>query len=183
MSTQTDMNTPLGRLARGISVISIAFAGLGGLGIVGIMVLINADVIGRGAFSIPVPATAEMVSAAIVAVVFLQLPLAIGRGRAVRSDMLITRLHRRVPRAGSALDAVHHLAGAVMIAILVYYLWPQLVSTLTQHRTVGLQGIFILPRWPFTLCVFLGAVLAMLQYLLMAVAFAWRAITGDIPDE
>ena len=74
--------------------------------------------IGRGAFSTPVPATAEIVSAAIVAVVFLQLPLAIGRGRAVRSDMLIGRLHSRSPRAGNALDAVHHLAGEVMLAIL-----------------------------------------------------------------
>lgn len=163
--------------------ISVAFAGLGGLGIVGIMVLINADVIGRGAFSTPVPATAEIVSAAIVAVVFLQLPLAIGRGRAVRSDMLISRLHSRSLRAGSALDAVHHLAGAVMIAILVYYLWPQLESTLTQHRTVGLHGVFIIPRWPFTLCVFVGAVLAMLQYVLLTVAFAHRAIVGGAPDE
>lgn len=183
MSAGEEMKLPLGRLAQGISTLSAAFAVVGGLGIVGIMVLINADVIGRGAFSTPVPATAEIVSAAIVAVVFLQLPFAIRSGRAVRSDMLIGRLQRSSPRIGNALDTVHHLAGAVMLAILVYYLWPQLESTFTQHRTVGLHGVFIIPRWPFTLCVFLGAVLATLQYVLLTLAYAHRAIIGGETDE
>lgn len=175
--------SPLALLVRGISLLSFIFAVLGGLGIVAIMVMINADVIGRGAFSTPVPATAEIVSAAIVAVVFLQLPLAIRSGRGIRSDMFIDRLRKRSPRAGDALDTLHHLAGALMLAILVYYLWPQLEATITRHRTVGLHGILLLPRWPFTLCVFMGAVLAMVQYVLLTITFAHRTITGGPRDE
>ncbi|MCC6006096.1 MAG: TRAP transporter small permease [Rhodobacteraceae bacterium] len=180
MSEGTAIELPLGWLARGISALAFALAFLGGLGTVGIMVLINADVIGRGAFGTPVPATAELVSAAIVSIVFLQLPYAIRAGRAIRSDMLIDSLRRRGPRWGHGLDAIHHLVGTVMLTILVYYLWPQLVTTLTQERTVGLYGVFIMPRWPFTLAVFSGAALATVLYGLLTIAYATRAIRGEV---
>lgn len=49
--------------------LTLALAALGGLGTLGIMAIINADVIGRGAFGAPIPVTAEIVSAAIVAIV------------------------------------------------------------------------------------------------------------------
>ena len=82
---------------------TLALAAIGGLGTLGIMAIINADVIGRGAFGTPVPATAEIVSAMIVAIVFLQLPKATAAGRNVRSDMLLNRLGRN---EGARMDKV-----------------------------------------------------------------------------
>lgn len=175
--------SPLAILTRAVSLLSLIFAIVGGAGILAIMAMINSDVIGRAAFASPVPATAEIVSASIVAIVFLQLPLAIQSGRAIRSDMFIDRVHSRSPRAGNALDFLHHLVGAALFGILVYYLWPELMATITRHRTVGLHGIFVLPRWPFTLCVFIGVVLATLQYILLTMAHAQRALRGERAHE
>ncbi|MGR3583297.1 MAG: hypothetical protein ACU0B8_03500, partial [Pseudooceanicola nanhaiensis] len=84
MSTLDETTPPAlpgGVLARAMSGIALVLAILGGAGTLGIMALINADVIGRSFFDHPIPATAEIVSAAIVAIVFLQLPNATAEGR------------------------------------------------------------------------------------------------------
>ncbi len=167
-----------GGVARTLTALSAALAILGTLGTVGIMALINADVFGRALFSAPVPATAEIVSAAIVSIVFLQLSHAVREGRSIRSDMFIDRLRARSIRAADGLDAFHHLAGAAMLAILVRYIWPHVHDAMTDYETVGLYGVFTLPAWPFSLCVLIGAVLAGLQFLMLALAYLRAAVRG-----
>lgn len=155
--------------------LTLALAAIGGLGTLGIMAIINADVIGRGAFAAPVPATAEIVSAAIVAIVFLQLPHATGAGRNVRSDMLLNRLARTSGRWRAALDTVHHAAGTMMLGILLYYIAPGILDSIDGNETVGLYGIFTMPRWPFVVCVLAGCVLTFAQYAALTLGFARTA--------
>lgn len=157
----------------------MALAIIGGLGTLGIMAIINADVMGRGLFSAPVPATAEIVSAAIVAVVFLQLPRATAAGRNVRSDMLLTRLRRSSPRAADMLDLLHHAVGTLMLFILLRYIGPEIIASIEGNETVGLYGIFTMPRWPFVVCVLLGCALTLAQYVAMTIGFATRVFAGD----
>lgn len=166
---------PGGTLVLWLNRITLALAAIGGLGTLGIMAIINADVIGRSAFGTPVPATAEIVSAAIVAIVFLQLPLATGAGRNVRSDMLLNRLGRDDGRGGALLDLVHHAVGTMMLGILIYYIAPGIFDSIEGNETVGLYGIFTMPRWPFVVCVLAGCVLTMVQYLLLTLGFAAKA--------
>lgn len=164
--------------ARLLARVSAALAVVGTLGTVAIMTIINLDVGGRWLFDAPFPATAEIVSAAIVSVVFLQLSHAVGEGRSIRSDMLIARLRRRSPRWADGVDAVHHLAGAAMLAVLVWYIWPKIERQVAEGETVGLYGILQLPAWPFALCVLAGAVLAGLQFLVLGIAYARAARLG-----
>ncbi len=152
--------------------IALACAVVGGLGTVGIMLLINADVVGRGLLSMPVPATAEIVSASIVSIVFMQLPFATAMGRNVRSDMLMTLLRNRSPRMEMALDLFHHLVGAVILAVLLRYIWPQIYGAIDGHETVGLYGVFTVPRWPFVVAVLIGCALTLLQYVLLTASLA-----------
>ncbi|MBV0911170.1 TRAP transporter small permease subunit [Anianabacter salinae] len=163
---------PGGRFTLWLNRLTIALAAIGGLGTLGIMAIINADVVGRGAFGTPVPATAEIVSAAIVAIVFLQLPQATAAGRNVRSDMLLNRLGRMNDRARAALDVFHHAAGTLMLAILLYYIAPGILDSIEGNETVGLYGIFTMPRWPFVVCVLAGCALTFAQYALLTVRFA-----------
>jgi len=164
----------LGRASSGLAV-------AGTLGTLAIMTIINLDVGGRHFLGKPFPATAEIVSAGIVSIVFLQLAHAVGEGRSIRSDMLIGRLRRRSPRWADGLDAAHHLAGAAMLAVLVRYVWPKAAEAAANGETVGLYGILQLPAWPFAVCVVAGAVLAALQFLLLAAAHARAARFGRAP--
>lgn len=169
---------PGGRVVRWLQITALVMAVIGGLGTLFIMGIINADVIGRGAFGTPVPATAEIVSALIVTIVFLQLPMATAAGRNVRADMLIGKLHARGGRAGPALDFFHHAVGAIMLAILLRYLWPEITGSIRGNETVGLYGIFTLPRWPFVTAVLIGCALTLIQYILLAFGFFQAARRG-----
>lgn len=179
MTDTADINQPPGRpggpVALWLNRVTLALAAIGGLGTLGIMAIINADVIGRGAFGTPVPATAEIVSAAIVAIVFLQLPQATAAGRNVRSDMLLNRLGRNDGRAGAMLDMIHHAVGTLMLGILLYYIAPGILDSIEGNETVGLYGIFTMPRWPFVVCVLAGCALTLAQYAMLTIGFAIRA--------
>lgn len=173
---------PLGALGRMLGLLSVAFAVVGGVGVMGLMAIINADVIGRGAFGLPFPATAEIVAASIVAIVFLQLPLATAEGRNIRSDMLLGRVRARSARLGDALDALHHLIGTLMLAVLLRYIVPEVIEIIEDAETVGLYGVLLLPRWPFVLCILAGCALTFLQYAALTAAFAARAARGEGDD-
>ena len=155
--------------------LGLACAIVGGLGTLGLMGLIVADVVGRGAFSAPVPATAEIVAASIVGIVFLQLPEATASGRMIRSDMMLGRLAARSARAAAALDAAHHAVGAVVMGIVLRYVGPEIAEAIRDRETVGLYGILVLPRWPFLVCVLAGAVLTFAQFVRLAILAAARA--------
>lgn len=181
MSTADDTAPPAlpgGVLARALSGIALALAIIGGAGTMGIMALINADVIGRSFFDHPIPATAEVVSAAIVAIVFLQLPNATAAGRNVRSDMFLTRLRGRSAVAADWVDCFHHLVGTMMVGILMYYMGPQIIDSIEGHETVGLYGIWTMPRWPFVTCVLIGCIMTLAAYALLTLGLALRALRG-----
>ncbi|MBC7179039.1 MAG: TRAP transporter small permease [Roseovarius sp.] len=166
--------TARGPVTRVVRVCALTLAIAGGLGTVVIMAIIAADVIGRGLFSAPFPATAEIVAASIVAIVFLQLPYATLSGRAVRSDMLMKRLRSRSQRAGDWLDLVHHLIGTVMLAVLLRYIWPEITGAVRGNETVGLYGILELPRWPFVVAVLIGCALTLAAYAVLTGEFMRR---------
>lgn len=168
-----------GPLLRGARAVALVCAILGGAGTVAIMVLINADVIGRGAFNAPLPATAEIVSAAIVTVVYLQLPYATAMGRNIRSDMILSRLEGTRPRTARLLDALHHAIGAVTMAILLRYVGPDIIETVQDRETVGLYGVFQLPRAPFVLAVLVGAALTTVMFALVALGLLRTALAGE----
>lgn len=169
---------PGGVFPRALYIAALILAVTGGLGTLGIMAIINLDVIGRGAFGTPVPATAEIVAATIVAIVFLQLPQATAAGRNIRSDMVLGRLRERRPRAAAWLDALHHLAGTIMLAILLRYLWPEIIGSIQGNETVGLYGVLTIPRWPFVTAVLIGCALTLAQYVLLTLGLVATAASG-----
>lgn len=169
---------PGGAIVRLITGIALVLAIFGGVGTMGIMALINLDVVGRSFFDSPVPATAEIVSAAIVAIVFLQLPNATAAGRNVRSDMFLGRLRARSPVAADWVDSFHHLVGTLMLAILMLYLGPEIIESIEGNETVGLYGIWTMPRWPFVSCVLAGCVMTLAAYAMLTLGLALRAARG-----
>lgn len=153
--------TPFGR---GLSRLTRTVSAIGSLMIVGLMVAINADVGGRYLFNHPVPGTAEVISASIVSIVFLQLPDCIRSDRMIRSGVLIDRLLLTRPRLGEAMEVIFSLTGLVMTCILLRYLVPAVHKAWAAYHMIGVPGIFQAPIWPFYLLVVIGAALAVVEY-------------------
>jgi TRAP-type mannitol/chloroaromatic compound transport system permease small subunit len=157
---------PAGPFARVLGVMNA----VGTLWIIGLMLLINADIVGRGVFDAPIAGVPELVAFSIVGIVFLQLAHTLRSGSMTRSDVLLGVLESRAPRARHALLCLFHLGGGLLMAMIAWKFWPS-VSAAWLHperNFMGNPGFFTIPQWPLFILVFLGIVATALQFLACA---------------
>jgi len=145
-----------------------AMNALGTVWIFLLMVLINADILGRELFSAPVRGTTELLALSIVGIVFLQLGHALMSGRMTRSDMVIENLLIARPRVGRALQGVFNLLGVAFLAIIFWGSLALFEDAVEIDEYVGAAGDFTAPTWPVRLLILIGAAATGLQYLVMA---------------
>lgn len=153
--------TAFGRLIDGLNAI-------GSVVIAAVMLLMCADVAMRNSFNQPIDGVAELVATSIIVIVFLQLPATLRHGRMSRADLYIDPLLARRPRAGRRLRAVFSMFGVFACAVIAYATWPVLGRAWGDSEFWGVEGVFTFPTWPMRAVVLLGAALAALQYLLLA---------------
>lgn len=161
-----------GRLVDALNAVGSALIGA-------IMLLMCADVLLRDLANRPIDGVAELVASSIVVIVFLQLPATLRHGRMARADLFLDPLLARRPRAGRGLRALFALAGAFACAVIAYASWRPLLRAWTDDEFLGVQGLFTFPTWPMRAVVVLGATLAALQYLLLALQDAREAARHD----
>lgn len=159
-------------LRRAFDGLIAAINAIGTVWIFVLMLLINADVFMRFLFNQPVMGVPLIISMSIIGIVFLQLPDALRNGRFIRNDAVLGRMLDKRPKIGNTMEAVYNFAGFVFMALLVWYEWPFLVRNWAENTYAGNQGDFILPVWPLTLMVLIGATCCGLQYL----RHMWRNI-------
>ncbi len=153
----------------------------GALWTVALMLLINADVIGRNAFDTPVRGVSELVGLSIVGIVFLQLADTLRCGRFTRADVWLAPLRRRRPALAAALQALHAALGTALMAVMLWAAWPQFLDVARVGEYVGALGDFTAPLWPVRLLIVLGLGLTALTFAIMALAQgrrAWRLRQG-----
>ncbi len=150
---------------------------IGTLLIIAITVLVNTDVIGRGAFNAPVSGVPEIVSLSIVAIVFLQIAQTFRKGRLTRTEALLNLLNRRAPRLREALDLVFALAAIALIWQIFSASLPLFEKAWARGTYVGTVGDFIAPVWPVKLIILIGCGALIVQLALFALAAALR-LTG-----
>jgi TRAP-type C4-dicarboxylate transport system permease small subunit len=126
--------------------------------------LVCADVIGRVAFSSPVKGTPEIVSYSIVVICFLQAAYAIRSGAMIWVDAVVAHLPRRGQLACESLGA---LLGAAFFGIVGWGAIDPAVYAWTSGEFEG-EGALRVPAWPARFIVVLGALLAALNYALVA---------------
>lgn len=156
---------------------------IGGLGTVAMMVVIVLDVVGRGVFGTPFPATAEIISASIVGIVFLQLPYCTILGRNIRSAMLIDILRGKNRSAVKYMEITHHFVGAMMLGVIAYFAVPEIIEIISDRETVGIHGVLKLPRWPFVLPVAVGAFLTTIAFVVLTVRYTCTQGEEEIGNE
>ncbi|MFN6977475.1 MAG: TRAP transporter small permease, partial [Gemmobacter sp.] len=101
---------------RALDVITQGFNIAGSVLILVLMLLIGADVAGRNLAGRPVPGVPEAVSLSIVAIVFLQVAMALRRGRIARTEALLNALPAGLRRA---VETVFDLCGVAVTGIIV----------------------------------------------------------------
>jgi len=129
---------------------------------------VNADVIGRDLFHRPIAGVTEFIGLSIVAVVFLQMANTLRENRHVSNDLIMAWVARRRPRLARLVYGLFHVIGALLMAMIVWYVLPMLQENYEGNYYKGTGGIVEIPVWPFLLVVVIGGAAAAIQYLLLA---------------
>ncbi len=149
----------VGALARSADRIAIAANAVGTLVVLGLVAVVNFDVIARGAFNAPFLGAVEIVQFSMVLIVFLQLPDVVRVNRLTRSDGFLVVMARRMPRLTAAITHLIEAVSAIFMTLIAIAAWPEFVEMWHTKDYFGVPGVFTAPWWPIKLAIFLSAVL------------------------
>jgi TRAP-type C4-dicarboxylate transport system permease small subunit len=153
---------------RALGVLVVASNTIGSLLIFAMTFAVVADVIGRYAFNAPINGTAEMVTIAVVAILYLQLSYTLRSGRMTRSYAFFARMAARHPAFGDVLGLLYNIAGACLAAAIVSGGWAKWLTAWREDFYIGVVDVFTFPEWPLLLIIVVGCALTGLQFLVLA---------------
>jgi TRAP-type C4-dicarboxylate transport system permease small subunit len=135
-------------------------------------VTILVDVFGRIIFLSPLPGTKEVLQSSVIAVAFLQVPLAILSASMLRTTLLsdfMAPFFRRLVRT------VGNLLGLLLFGAIAYASLPEALDAFRIGEYEG-EGSLRIYTWPIRFLIVATALLSAVAYLAMTVA-DWR---GDL---
>jgi TRAP-type C4-dicarboxylate transport system permease small subunit len=142
---------------------------------------VNFDVLGRDLFNRPIPGVNEFIGLSIVAVVFLQMANTLQEGRHVSNDIFVWVIDTSRPRLAAGIFCAFNVIGALLMAIIVVFVWPIALENYTGGYYAGTAGVVEIPIWPFMAAVVIGAAATCLQYMLEAWQCSRRATSRIAP--
>ncbi|RFC63532.1 TRAP transporter small permease [Fulvimarina endophytica] len=151
----------LGTVAAVLSAIGTVWIGF-------LMILIVSDVIGRNFFDAPITGVAEIAGYSVVAIVFLQTAAAVMQGRLTRADFLYRRIAGLSRPVAAALESAFCVTGAIVFALIAWSSSDKLITAYMRAEFFGVQGVFIVPTWPFRAIIVFGSITASLAALYRA---------------
>ena len=137
--------------------------------------LIFGDVMGRGIFSRPIPGTKEIIQNSVVAITFLQLPLAIYSGAMLRTSIFADAVPPTIRRLLRTMGA---LLGLVFFIGIIWSTWPSFTDAYRIGEYEG-EGALRVPTWPVRGTVLVMSVFGAWAYISMII-LDWR---GKLIDE
>lgn len=155
------MSAPV-KLARAIHLVSALWT-------LCLAVLIFFDVVGRGAFSQPIPGTKEIIQNSVVAITFLQLPLAIYTGSMLRTTVLADAVPAPVRRI---LRTLCYLLGMLVFAGLFLGTYESFFEAMRIGEYEG-EGALRVPTWPVRGLILLMSVFGVWAYASM-LFYDWK---------
>lgn len=156
------------RVARGLHVLSSVWVFL----LAGVIIV---DVMGRILFLQPLEGTKEILQNSVIAVTFLQLPLAIYSGSMLRTTMLVDMM----PEVGQRLlRTVAVILGAALFAAIAHASWPSALNSVRLGEYEG-EGALRIYTWPIRFLIVASSLFAAFAYLVLLFE-DWRGNVG--PD-
>lgn len=135
--------------------------------IVVLMLMINAEAIGRSAFNQPIIGVIEMIEISIVGIVFMQLADSLRQGVLTRSDGLFNQVMARRPLLGHAMGVVTYLLGAVFMVLVLWGSVPIFTDAWREDHYIGVEGMFTAPVWPIALVIVIAITVTMIQFVII----------------
>ena len=132
-------------------------------------VVILIDVVGRIVFSQPLPGTKEILQNSVIAVTFLQIPLAIYSGSMLRTTLIHELMPAMVKKLVRTFASV---LGFILFIAIAYASFPEVLDAYRIGEYEG-EGSLRIHTWPIRLLIVITAVFAAIAYLTMIVA-DWR---------
>lgn len=145
---------------------------IGTLVVLGLVAVVNYDVIGRETARGPFMGAVELVQFSMVLIVFLQLPDVVRVNRMTRSDGFLSIASKRWPTLARLLGRAINLIACVFMTLIAVAIWPEFVEMFETRDFFGVPGVFTAPWWPIKLVIFLSAVLC-------SVLFAFKVVFGE----
>lgn len=136
--------------------------------------VILVDVTGRVLFSQPLPGTKEVLQNSVIAVTFLQIPLAIFSGSMLRTTLLIDLLPTFIKKL---IRTIALALGFALFAAIGYATFPEAIEAYQLAEYEG-EGSLRIYTWPVRFLIVITGALAAFAYLTLIVA-DWR---GDLSD-
>ncbi|KPQ07367.1 MAG: TRAP-type C4-dicarboxylate transport system, small permease component [Rhodobacteraceae bacterium HLUCCA12] len=158
----------LGGFARTIHVISAFWVLILGFAIM-------ADVLSRNLFSYPIRGTTEVIKNSVVAITFLQLPLAVASGSMLRTELVSDALG---PHGRRALRTIGYVLGAALFTMIAVSAWGDAIYAWRIGEYEG-EGALRVPTWPVRFVMIGTAILSAITYLSMI----WLDWTGQLEQE
>lgn len=155
------------RVARMIHVLSATW-----VLILGAMILV--DVFGRVLFLQPLEGTKEILQNSVIAVTFLQIPLAIFTGSMLKTSMLVDVLP---PVAQRLLRTFAFVLGAALFAAIAYASWQPALDAVRLGEYEG-EGALRIYTWPIRFLLVGTCVFAAIAYATMIIE-DWRGALGQ----
>lgn len=137
-------------------------------------VVIMIDVIGRQAFSAPLPGTKEILQNSVVSITFLQLPLAIYSGSQLRTSIFADAVP---PFVRKLLRTFAGILGVLLFVGLVWSTWQPFLDAYRIGEYEG-EGALRVPTWPVRGAVLVTSVFGVIAYLSMII-LDWQGKLGD----
>lgn len=150
----------------------------GTLVVLGLVVIVNFDIVARGMFNQPFRGAYEVVQFSMVLIVFLQLPDVCRVNRLTRSDGLLTVLGARKPSLAAMLRRAINAISAIMMGLIAVAIFPEFLDMWDTQDFFGVPGIFTAPWWPIKLTILCSAALCALIFALKVVSRSG----SDIPQ-
>ncbi len=137
--------------------------------------LIFGDVVGRVGLNQPIPGTKEIIQNSVVAITFLQIPLAIYSGSMLRTSIFADAM----PAFGrKLLRTIAMLLGLALFIGLLWSTWPSFWDAYRIGEYEG-EGALRVPTWPVRGTVLVMSVFGVWAY----AAMIWYDWTGQLEEE
>lgn len=141
--------------------------------ILGLTILV--DVFGRILFLSPLPGTKEILQNSVIAVAFLQIPLAVFSASMLRTTLLSDVMPAFVQRM---LRTIGNALGLLLFGAIAYASLPEAFDAFRLNEYEG-EGSLRIYTWPIRFLIVATAIFSALAYLTMTIA-DWRGELDDV---